>query len=275
MNRDIETLSTDPKYKKLVEVPRKEWDQWKESWGPSQNIKNFFSEQDLEWLTDMMYKNHHKRRVKKNGTLHFMCDMDVIKEKFFDRIQQTVPYIEDSPWRGNFFITSTPYNLHTDTGTPDAYKNLVPGKQLIIPLFICWGGHHDKPEDWHPECGTMVFKNRFIMYGSNFAKSDSEYDTNVNFTIRDYTSLQCFDIDGKQMSIDWDKGIGKENYQKYFTHFNHKWLEGFEMEKFLDWRRGNLLAFDMAQAHCGINFLKHQVNLKAGLTIMTTRKKYE
>ena len=43
MNRDIETLSTDPKYKKLVEVPRKEWDQWKESWGPSQNIKNFLT----------------------------------------------------------------------------------------------------------------------------------------------------------------------------------------------------------------------------------------
>lgn len=254
-------------------VNKAEYEQWKESWGPSQNLNNFFSEADIEWLCDVMYKEHYKRRTRRNGTLHFFSDMEKIKTRLYDKVKQNVDWIEDTPWRGNFFITSTPYNLHTDTGTPSAYKDYVPGKQLIIPLFICWTGHRDKPDDWHPECGTALMKNRFIRYGTNFAKDDKKYSTDVNDTLYDYSDLVSYDMHGSKMDVDWNKGIGKETYQKYFTHYNHNWLRGFEIEQVHNWKVGNMIAFDMCQAHSGIDFKKDSVSMKAGLTIMTTRKK--
>ena len=70
--RDIEKLPYDPEQKVLHKVDEVDIPLWKSSWGNSANHTNVFSEDDLEWLTDQMYRHHEFRRVKQNGTLHFL-----------------------------------------------------------------------------------------------------------------------------------------------------------------------------------------------------------
>lgn len=265
----IENLLDDPVSKKLHLVDNAEHEHWKKSWSSSFCKDNFFTDNELEWLTDLMYKQHYSRRVKKNGTLHFRVDNRHIQDKFFEKLKEIIPELDNSPlWEGNFLITSTPYNLHIDTGNPEhiAKTNFVPGKQIIIPLWVC----HTNKDDSDPECGTAIFKNRFIMYGTNFAKSDANYDTNVFYTIRDYNDLICYGHDGNKLSIDWNKSFDKNLYDRYFGHFPKKWLDGFELDNVYNWKRGSIIVFDRSQAHSGINFQKNNVTLKCGLSLMTT-----
>ena len=54
--------------------------------------------------------------------------------------------------------------------------------------------------------------------------------------------------------------------------FNKKeWLNGFELENVFNFKRGDVIVFDRSQAHSSINFMKHQVTMKALLSLMTTR----
>ena len=39
-----------------------------------------------------------------------------------------------------------------------------------------------------------------------------------------------------------------------------------------NWDRGSIIAFDRCQAHSGMDFPKYDVTMKAGLSLMTTRK---
>ena len=54
--RDIEKLPYDPEQKILHQVDEVDIALWKSSWGNSANHTNVFSEDDLEWLTDQMYR---------------------------------------------------------------------------------------------------------------------------------------------------------------------------------------------------------------------------
>jgi len=132
---------------------------------------------------------------------------------------------------------------------------------------VCW-----TDSDTKPLSGTALMKQRFTMYGTNFAKSDKKYDTNVNYTVRDYSSLTAYNKYGTVCN-NWDKTFDEQTREKYFTHFNKRWLDGFELEAVHDWERGNMIVFDRCQAHSGVDFVKAGVTLKAGLTLMTTRKK--
>lgn len=258
-----------------VEVDVATHDAWKASWGESFQIQNFFDHDELEWLTDLMYRHHHKRRVKDTGTLHFWSDNTAIENKFFDKLKTVIPELENTNnWEGNFVQTSSPYNLHIDTGRPDwvMEKKLVPGKQIIIPLFV---GHINKEYrnlNKIPPCGTAIFNNRFIKYGTNFAKSDDKYNTDVFYTVKDYDKLTCYNKDGSIKDVDWNKPIDDELYKKWFTHFPKRWLDGMELENVYQWDRGSLIVFDRCQAHSGINFMANQITMKCGLSLMTTRK---
>lgn len=270
MYKDLERLDRDPSLKTLNSVPKEEEYLWKKTWGHSFIKENFFTDTELGWLEDLMYRRHIERRVKKNGTLHFFVDIQKIKKKFFNKLKLVISELENCDWQGNFLITSTPYNLHIDTGVQENFTDSVPGKQIIIPLWVC---HTNKNKNIDPECGTAVFKNRFIMYGTNFAKSDEIYDTNVFYTVRDYKNLKTYNKNGSKKTNDWNKEFDEDLYKKYFSHFKKEWLDGFELENIFNWKRGNLIVFDRCQAHCGINFLKNNVTLKAGLSLMTTVSK--
>ncbi len=272
----ISKLSTDlPEENKVdLRVPIEHEAAWKKSWGESFQIENFFSEAELEWLTDLMYKGHQKRRTKECGTLHFFVDNALIEEKIYEKIKAVVPELERTQaWEGNFLITSSPYNLHIDTGRPQMGEHqLIPGKQIIIPLFVGHTNKLYKNSDKMPEAGTAIFKNRFIKYGSNFAKSDAQYQTDVYFTVRDYSQLQCYQADGKPWTVDWNRPIDGGIHQRYFSHFPKQWLDGFELDKVFNWNRRSLIVFDRSQAHSGINFPANGVNMKAGLSLMTNRR---
>jgi hypothetical protein len=272
--KDLEYVPGDNLIKEFIPVDKSEHARWMSTWSNSSySLDNVFTDEELIWLEDLMHREHKTRRIKKNGTLHFNVDNKRIQDKFFDKLKMIIPELENETlWEGNFLITSTPYNLHIDTGNPNTLKDsgMIPGKQFIIPLWIC----HSNKETDEPLCGTAIFKNRFLMYGTNFAKGNPQYETNVFYTISDYRELPCYHADGTPWNIDWNKQtIRDEDYQKYFTHFNKKWLEGFELESVYNWKRGGIIVFDRCQAHSGINFSKNNVTMKCGLSMMTTIKK--
>lgn len=271
--KNLEWVPGDPDKKEFIPVDEAEHDRWKSTWGKSYCVENFFSDEELEWLEDLMYRNHRSRRVKKNGTLHFNVDNRLIQNKFYDKLKSVIPELENTElWEGNFLITSTPYNLHIDTGNPNTLKQTgsVPGKQFIIPLWVC---HTNKEQD-NPECGTAFFKNRFLMYGTNFAKGDAKYDTNVFYTVRDYSALQAYSVDGEKLDVDWNQQtVSDDDVNRYFGHYKKQWLDGFELENVFNWKRGSIIVFDRCQAHSGINFKKNSVTLKCGLSMMTTVRK--
>lgn len=270
--KDLEYVPGDIKNKEYIPVDPHDHERWKSTWSDtSYGVDNFFTDDELDWLEDLMYRSHRTRRVKRNGTLHFSVDNQLIQDKFYDKLKTVIPELtNDTLWEGNFLITSTPYNLHIDTGNPNTLKdsNSVPGKQFIIPLWVC---DKNKDENHVPQAGTAIFKNRFLMYGTNFAKGDPKYDTNVFYTVRDYEQLECYHRDGTPWAVDWNRQtVSDEDYQKYFTHFNKSWLQGFELEAVHNWERGRLIVFDRCQAHSGINFSKNGVTMKCGLSMMTT-----
>lgn len=273
---NLSKLSTDvpEKLKKDVVIPQELHGQWKETWGQSYQVENFFSENDLEWLTDFMFKEHSSRRVKECGTVHFFCENRKIQDRFYDRLKSVIPELEnDVDWEGNFLLTSSPYNLHIDSGRPKLLeKGIIPSKQIIIPLFVCHVNKEFKDTDSIPDAGTGIFKNRFIKFGSNFAKSDENYSTDVFFTVRQYSELTCYMEDGSIWDVDWNKPFDIEIYEKYFSHFPRQWLDGFELENVFNWNRGSLIVFDRSQAHSGINFQNNRVTMKAGLSFMTNKR---
>lgn len=272
---NIAKLDTDPDTKVDFEVDPSIHDAWKASWTDSFQQHDFVDEDDLNWLTEHMLKRYDKMRVKETGTLHFFSDNAAIEDKFFDKWKTLIPELEQTGvWEGNFVMTASPYNLHMDTGRPEYLidRGLVPGRQLIIPL---WVGHTNKVFKGTgkiPPAGTAIMKNRFIKYGTNFAKSDARYDTDVFYTVRDYKDLVCYNKDGSVWDVDWDKPFDPELREKYFSHFPARWLDGFELEGIYNWDRGSIIAFDRCQAHSGIDFPKYHVTMKAGLALMTTRK---
>ena len=272
--KDLEYVPGDPSVKQDIPVDPSEYNRWMSTWSDtSYAVDDVFTDEELVWLEDLMHRQHRTRRVKKNGTLHFNVDNQKIQDKFYGKLKEVIPELtNDTIWEGNFLITATPYNLHIDTGNPHTLlqTDSVPGKQFIIPLWVC---HKNKDEE-NPMCGTAIFKNRFLMYGTNFAKGDPRYDTNVFYTIRDYSALTCYRRDGTVWPVDWNKKtVNDETYDKYFTHFNRRWLEGFELEGVYNWKRGGIIVFDRCQAHAGINFVKNGVTMKCGLSMMTTIKK--
>ena len=79
MFEKIGKLETDPNKKMNQEVPKNQHEIWKKSWGESYVIKDCLSHDDLEWLTDLMYRRHHKRRVRENGVpLQFLIRSSIV-----------------------------------------------------------------------------------------------------------------------------------------------------------------------------------------------------
>jgi len=271
----IAKLDTDPDTKIDFEVAEEYHEAWKATWTDSFQVHDVMDEDELEWLKEHMLKRYDKMRVKETGTLHFFSDNAAIEDKFFDKWKKYIPELEQTGmWEGNFVMTASPYNLHIDTGRPEYLmdRGLVPGRQIIIPL---WVGHTNKTykgTDKIPPAGTCLFDNRFIKFGTNFAKSDNKYDTDVFYTVRNYDNLTCYNKDGSIKEVDWDKPFDPEVREKYLSHFPARWLDGFDFEAMYNWDRGSIIAFDRCQAHSGMDFPKYKVTMKAGLSLMTTRK---
>lgn len=274
MAKDLEWVPGDPLKKEYIPVEADEHARWKSTWGDSYSVDNLFDDEELDWLEDLMHRQHRTRRVKRNGTLHFNVDNQLIQNKFYTKLKSVIPELtNETIWEGNFLITATPYNLHIDTGNPATLKDTdsIPGKQFIIPLWVC---DKHKEEGLELDCGTAIFKNRFLMYGTNFAKGDAKYDTNVFFTVRNYDDLVCYRKDGSIWDVDWNKQtVSDEDYNRYFRHYNKQWLQGFELENVYNWKRGGIIVFDRCQAHSGVNFPQNDVTMKCGLSMMSTIKK--
>tara|TARA_B100000959_G_scaffold267901_1_gene311947 strand:- start:5183 stop:6034 length:852 start_codon:yes stop_codon:yes gene_type:complete len=248
---------------------------WKKE---SYQVKNFFKEDEIQWLVNFMFRMHNNRRIKECGTLHFMNDFEPIQEKIGPKLKELEPDLLLEHWEGNFVLTATPYNLHIDTGRPDFYKRInkyrpmyVPHKQFVIPLFVCHTNPEFKGTDKVPLAGTAIFKNRFLRYGTNFAKSSKTYGTDVFHTVTNYEDLTSYNIDGSVANVDWSKPFDEDLRKKYIDHFPKQWLDGFELENVFQADVGSVIVWDRAQAHSGTHFIKQGVTLKSMLVLQTVK----
>ena len=90
----------------------------------------------------------------------FSATIAAIEDKFFDKWKSVIPELESTGiWEGNFVLTASPYNLHIDTGRPEYLidRGLVPGRQIIIPLWVCHTNKEYKGTDKAPPAGTCIF----------------------------------------------------------------------------------------------------------------------
>ena len=250
------------------EVDPKEYNNWKATWEKSYQIIDFFTEDDVEWLTDRMFRHHTDRRIKDSGTLHFFDTMGEIVDHFFDKLHPLMPKLEkgDRTHTGNFVFSTNPYNVHIDTGSR-GYKDLsegcVPYKQIIIPLWVSPMGGMS---------ATAVYKQRAISYGTNFVRGfKKEFRTDVWRSVKDYRQVPLFNLDGTPMG-QFEKPFNMETYTDWLTNVPYESLTGLDVEGFYNWDRRSIIVFDRCCLHSGTDFIKYGTKSKAGLTIMTNYK---
>lgn len=247
------------------EVDKNEWLDWKATWEKSYQIQDFFTEDEVEWFTDRMFRHHTDRRIKDSGTLHFFDNMGEIVDHFFDKFQSIMPELQkgDMSHTGNFVFSTNPYNVHIDTGSR-SYKDTSPGcvpyKQIIIPLWVSPMGGMS---------ATAVYKQRAISYGTNFVRGfNKEFRTDVWRSVKDYSVVPLFNVDGSPVT-DLEKLFDNEVYNDWLTNVPYLSLTGLEAEGFYNWDRRSIIVFDRCCLHSGTDFIKYGTKSKAGLTIMT------
>ncbi len=258
---------TTPNDETWPEVGLHEYPHWKKTWESSFQIQDFFTEDEVEWFTDRMFRHHTDRRIKDSGTLHFFDNMGEIIDHFFDKFQSIMPELQkgDMSHTGNFVFSTNPYNVHIDTGSRhyrDHDPNYVPYKQIIIPLWVSPMGGMS---------ATAIYKQRAISYGTNFVRGfQKEFRTDVWRSVKDYSVVPLFNVDGSPVT-DLEKLFENEVYVDWLTNVPYDSLTGLEAEGFYNWDRRSIIVFDRCCLHSGTDFTKYGTKSKAGLTIMTNR----
>ena len=249
------------------EVGLHEYPHWKATWGEPQQIQDFFTEDEVEWFTDRMFRHHTDRRIKDSGTLHFFDNIGEIVDHFFEKFQSLAPELVkgDRSHTGNFVWSHNPYNVHIDTGSRhyrDLDPNTVPYKQFVIPLWVSPMGGMS---------ATALFKARAISYGTNFVRGYSkEFRTDVWRSVKDYSVVPLFNVDGSPIA-DLEKPFDKEVYEDWLTNVPYESLTGLEADGFYHWDRRSIIMFDRCSVHSGTDYIKYGTKSKAGLVIMTNR----
>ena len=130
---------TAPNDETWPEVGLHEYPHWKQTWQESFQIQDFFTEDEVEWFTDRMFRHHTDRRIKDSGTLHFFDNMGEIVDHFFDKFQSIMPELQkgDMSHTGNF-VFSTTYILILAAGIIETTIRI---QYLISKLLYLYGFH--------------------------------------------------------------------------------------------------------------------------------------
>ena len=146
--------------------------------------ENVFDQNTLDQIWQYCWQNPKPRFNGDKGIVYIHTDLSPLKD--IANLNFLSGYKESPVIGGNYFISSYPYTVHTDSLPKSDWKpkgqECVPWKNVLIPLW-----HNNNP-------GTFItYKNRY----ADWAKSDSELSS---------YSLDNFDSLEKENEWEWVPG---------------------------------------------------------------------
>ena len=210
--------------------------------GPPQVYENALTQNDIQWIKDKEKHLQLNYAIEKQANVK---NVNVDKE-LWTFITSKVNLSSILKTGGNYFKTTTPFVIHTDTPHE---KDIVPFKNILIPLTIGGGN-----------CYTIFLKQRHYGVGAHFLKSKQykEFTPDKNIKITDYTDLEHYT----------NKKFDKNIYNEYLSHMPYDNLDGLSLETIIEWQIGDIMVFDSTQLHCSNNFID-QTKEKHALSLFT------
>lgn len=210
-------------------------------------IKDMFSSKDIDTIKQLEqeYRQVDKHRNVKNTQYK---DNDEIVHFLQERL---VPYIgEYVRHGGNYFRTSFPFCVHTDTGKYPALKeDMIPYKNVVIPLI---------ETSKNAPCKTVIFHQRHYGEASHFLRGPllREGTPDWNHKIVDYEHLENYT----------NNPFNAKDYIDFLTHLPYNNLYGLSMSHVFDWNVGSAMIFDSSLLHSSNDFFpdtaeKHALNI--------------
>ena len=220
-------------------------------------VVQLFDNKEISKLLDLYNSlpitthNITQKTIKKRWLQNYSKEMDKLyvsklKEVLGDFKMDNLKSESGEDFFGLFQESYSPLKLHVDSGFFDS--NLI-YKQTLVPLS---------------EFGeTVIFKNRWYGFSTNFIHSDHEKDFKRNIT-----EVGRNRVTNEHKGIYGDKAFDKDVYKKYLSHENYENLKGLEVAKVYKWKMGEMLIFDRTALHCSSCNIK---NKKIGLATFTKK----
>lgn len=218
--------------------------------------KNFFSSQELDDLLNLYSKlpltvHNKKQNVKKK---RWIKNFEIkIETNFVNKLKSVIGSFKMDNLKENnqdsiglFQESFGPIGIHADTGfdlTDLIYK------QTLVPL------------DNNGQ--TIIFKNRFYGYATNFTNNKNE--------ILEFKNMHA---EGKNRRSDihldlyGNKPFDKQLHEKYLKHIDYENLKGLEIELIYQWNKGDLVVFDRSHIHSASSNID---KFKIGLATFTKK----
>ena len=218
--------------------------------------KKFFSSQELDELLDLYSKlpltvHNKKQNVKKKRWIENFDKK--IENNFINKLKSVIGDFQMDNLKENnqnslglFQESFGPIGIHADTGFNLA--DLI-YKQTLVPF------------DNNGQ--TILFKNRFYGYATNFTNDKNE--------ILEFKNIH---IDGKNLrsnahlDLYGGKPFDKQLHDKYLKHIDYENLKGLEIELIYQWNKGDLVVFDRSHIHSASSNID---KFKIGLATFTKK----
>lgn len=222
----------------------------------------------LEKAVDLYTRNlllmEHKAAGYKKETNTYNSENYVqFKGRYFSDINSTVislikPIIDKElgagTWKidtANFFDTSVPYRIHTDTGTPD--PNCF--KTFVFPLR-----YFTNIEQYDPNFNALyILKQKWRGPAAFFVKGSENVQAEFNQIVTDYSDIEGLESGYDATLVEECSHLDKENF------------EGLSALAKFPWIPGNVIVFDRHRLHVTADFRRAGIYRKLGLSVFTSR----
>lgn len=252
--------------------------------------KNFFTEEERQYMFQWMFDGNTTVRVLRNGNVlasgrkksNFLTG---IVEKFNNKIEEILPGASKSPIvGGNFFISPEHYGPHTDSSNIDVWKKTLddvplkdgrrrytPWKNILIPL---WGGKkYDKDEldqdAWSNDrkCGSITFfDQRHPDFSWLYDASKTKIKRATKYRkLENYSEIQFFDKNGKKIDKSKNNISFNSDYHKHNLYGDIERYTGMTVENKFEWKPGDVMVFDSFQIHSSHSIIN--LLTKSGLVL--------
>jgi hypothetical protein len=213
-------------------------------WSPPERHDDVFPLTVIEQLRDMQNCGH--KAHKPGGVVDTDGAVAAHHPDIIDAVHRLVG-AQAIIHQATFFATGRPFPIHADTLRDCDAR---PWKVFLIPL----GCEPDMPTH------TVTFAQRWLGLSANFTKGSPGFPSAIHDTVTDYA-----DVIGAS-----DRPFPQDFRERHLQHINPEMLEGLSVDRMLQWRVGSALVFDCGQLHTSDDFRVTGVQVKRGLTIITT-----
>lgn len=251
---------------------------------PAECHKEYFTDEEIEWMQGFAFSRCSKLRINPNGTFFVSGNMQGIYEKFADKFEKILPGCGLSPViKGNFFITPEQYGLHNDSirkqdwtdtfGDDGGWSKLpkdhpdrkwVPWRNIIVPLMVS------------PDVQSHItfFKQRHISWFSvyNHGAETSDYKKDYPI-ITDYSQIEFYTLEDVQTGEKNLAPYDPAHWKEYLYYTPYKRLTGLVEENTFEWKTKCPMVFDCYQLHAtNQGLVEHNWKIKMGLLLCFYRE---